>query len=120
FSPDHWNSRESSALPHRVFRWFTRCLRSSSAPTRLCVRPQPAGRLQNVCNVQVQRKMCFAPGGRMSRITVLMILLACSCATAAEDKVGRLPHLEFSAKTKQVRVECEMLACNAPLEFFCC
>jgi hypothetical protein len=35
-------------------------------------------------------------------------------------KVGKLPHVEFDAQEKQVRVECEMLACEAPLEFFCC
>lgn len=35
-------------------------------------------------------------------------------------KVGKLPHLEFDAASKQVRVECEMLAVDAPLEFFCC
>jgi len=35
------------------------------------------------------------------------------------DKVGRLPNVTFDVKKKQVRVECEALAVNAPLEFFC-
>src|SRR5689334_17573545 len=35
------------------------------------------------------------------------------------DKVGRLPHVTFDVKKKQVRVECEALAVDAPLEFFC-
>ena len=41
-------------------------------------------------------------------------------ASAAGGKVGRLPHVEFDPAHKQVRVECEMLAVAAPLEFFCC
>src|SRR5882724_3056657 len=66
----------------------------------------------------------------MPRSLILLALLAMSCAPAsparaadppaAEQKMGKFPHLEFSAKTRQVRVECEMLDCAAPLEFFCC
>ena len=41
-------------------------------------------------------------------------------APAPQQKVGKLPHIEFNPRTRQVRVECEMLAVNAPLEFFCC
>jgi hypothetical protein len=41
-------------------------------------------------------------------------------ADAAGDKVGRFPHVTFNVTRKQVRVECEALAVNAPLEFFCC
>ena len=36
------------------------------------------------------------------------------------DKVGKMPHLEFNITQRWVRVECESLAVNAPLEFFCC
>ena len=36
------------------------------------------------------------------------------------EKVGKLPKVEFNIATRQVRVECESLAVNAPLEFFCC
>src|SRR5688572_11311981 len=40
-------------------------------------------------------------------------------ATApAAAKVGRLPFLEFDARTRQVRVECETLGVDMPLEFF--
>src|SRR4051812_12809011 len=53
------------------------------------------------------------------------MLLTISCAAAADaapktDKAGVLPHLTFDVKKKQVRVECEALAVEAPLEFFCC
>ena len=41
-------------------------------------------------------------------------------AGAAGDKVGHFPHVTFDVQKKQVRVECEALAVNAPLEFFCC
>jgi len=59
---------------------------------------------------------------------LLLMTLACSCARAADpaatrsepEKVGKLPHVEFYPNRKQVRVECEMLGVNAPLEFFCC
>jgi hypothetical protein len=36
----------------------------------------------------------------------------------AAGKVGKLPFLTFDTRTKQVRVECETLAVEAPLEFF--
>ena len=35
------------------------------------------------------------------------------------DKVGKLPHVTFDVNRKQVRVECEALEVDAPLEFFC-
>ena len=35
------------------------------------------------------------------------------------EEVGKLPHLEFDAKQKQIRVECEALNCQMALEFFC-
>ena len=35
------------------------------------------------------------------------------------DKLGKLPHVTFDAKKRQVRVECEALDVEAPLEFFC-
>src|SRR5215212_5409671 len=35
------------------------------------------------------------------------------------EKVGRLPHVSFDVKKRQVRVECEALGVDAPLEFFC-
>ena len=43
-----------------------------------------------------------------------------AAAPGPADKVGRLPHVEFSVDRRQVRVECEALAVNAPLEFFIC
>src|SRR3954469_13881419 len=36
------------------------------------------------------------------------------------EKIGKLPHVEFNVEKKQVRVECEALAVDAPLEFFVC
>jgi hypothetical protein len=41
-------------------------------------------------------------------------------AAAGGEKVGRLPHVEIDREKRQVRVECEALAVNAPLEFFVC
>src|SRR5215213_6656485 len=69
------------------------------------------------------------------RAFVLAALLACVPAARGQDeparpgdrkpppapttnKVGKLPFLEFDARTKQVRVECEVLGVEAPLEFF--
>jgi hypothetical protein len=45
---------------------------------------------------------------------------ACAAEAPAAQNVGRLPHVEFDAVKKQVRVECKMLQVDAPLEFFCC
>jgi hypothetical protein len=36
------------------------------------------------------------------------------------NSVGRFPFLEVDARARQVRVECEALAVENPLEFFCC
>src|SRR6478736_5727316 len=36
----------------------------------------------------------------------------------AAGKVGKLPFLTFDTRTKQVRIECETLGVEAPLEFF--
>src|SRR3954471_3567877 len=36
----------------------------------------------------------------------------------ALSKVGKLPFLTFDTRTKQIRVECETLGVDAPLEFF--
>jgi hypothetical protein len=46
-------------------------------------------------------------------------LFACAQDAPNADKVGRLPHVTFDVKKKQVRVEAEALAVDAPLEFFC-
>ena len=37
----------------------------------------------------------------------------------AKGKVGKLPHVSFDPKKRQVRVDCEALAVESPLEFFC-
>lgn len=38
---------------------------------------------------------------------------------SAKPKIGKLPHVSFDPAAKQVRVEGEALAVDAPLEFFC-
>src|SRR4051794_14951479 len=43
-----------------------------------------------------------------------------AAGAAPGAKVGKFPLVEFDVQKKQVRVECEALAVNAPLEFFCC
>jgi hypothetical protein len=52
----------------------------------------------------------------------ILFLLSPSCGVAHADppKKGKLPHVEFDVEKKEVRVECEALNVNAPLEFFCC
>jgi len=63
---------------------------------------------------------------RMRRpMLALFAVLLSACASHAQDapttqKVGRFPFLEVDARTKQVRVECEALRCENPLEFFLC
>jgi hypothetical protein len=49
-----------------------------------------------------------------------LVLSAEAPAPAAGAKIGKLPHLEFDAARKFVRVECDALGTDAPLEFFCC
>ena len=60
---------------------------------------------------------------RFLPLFVLAIGMAAANGRAAEadqTRIGKLPHLELDPQKKQVRVECEMLAVAAPLEFFCC
>src|SRR5471030_1971004 len=40
-------------------------------------------------------------------------------APASRPGIGKLPGIEFNVKTHQVRVECEALNVQMPLEFFC-
>ena len=52
------------------------------------------------------------------------MLLLPSCASAqdppATQTVGRFPFLEIDARQRVVKVECEAIRVNAPLEFFLC
>ena len=59
-------------------------------------------------------------------LAVALVSLSCtSSSVGAQDakpqaaKVGRLAHVTFDIKQRQVRVECEALEVDAPLEFFC-
>ena len=45
---------------------------------------------------------------------------AAAAAATTQQGVGKFPFLEVDARAKQVRVECEALTVDAPLEFFCC
>src|SRR4029079_8182914 len=65
----------------------------------------------------------------LALLTLLMLLLIPACRSIAQDApppatqpqtVGHLPFLEVDARKKQVRVECEALRCENPLEFFLC
>ena len=59
---------------------------------------------------------------------LLVLLVIPACRSSAQDApaapqpqtVGRFPFLELDARKKQVRVECEALRCENPLEFFLC
>src|SRR5215213_3882467 len=59
------------------------------------------------------------------RWLVPLLALICSPAPAQESKPeappaksGKLPHLEFDVKARQIRVEAETLGVDTPLEFF--
>ena len=60
---------------------------------------------------------------RPHRVFLLALLFLPALCFAQDkppaEKVGRLPHVTFDVNKKQVRVECEALAIDAPLEFFC-
>ena len=43
-----------------------------------------------------------------------------AASPSTQGSVGKFPFLEVDARAKQVRVECEALAVENPLEFFCC
>src|SRR3954447_17083935 len=49
----------------------------------------------------------------------LALALLQSSSAPASAPVGRFPHIEIDVQHKQVRVECQALHCEAPLEFFC-
>jgi hypothetical protein len=55
---------------------------------------------------------------------VLLGVVSLGAVARADDapkpRIGKMPHLEFDLDKKQVRIECEALDTNAPLEFFCC
>jgi len=57
------------------------------------------------------------------RVAPLLLLLLSSVALAqpaTQPGVGKFPHVEVDVKRGQVRVECQALHVEAPLEFFCC
>ncbi|MGH7176141.1 MAG: YdjY domain-containing protein [Tepidisphaeraceae bacterium] len=60
----------------------------------------------------------------MSRtlIAVLLSCIACGACSAqnpSTQPAGKMPHVQVDVPNKQVRVECQMLGVEAPLEFFC-
>jgi hypothetical protein len=59
---------------------------------------------------------------RVSLVLLALFTLAgvVHAADAPKPRTGKMPHLEFDLDKKQVRVECEALDTDAPLEFFCC
>ena len=77
--------------------------------------------------------MRHVPNARSSVLMCLVLAALCAYPAAAcggaapvageaakADKEGKLPHVTFDVNKKQVRVECEALAVDAPLEFFLC
>src|SRR5439155_9662657 len=67
---------------------------------------------------------------RLALMVSLIASLVPACSSIAQPEapppattqpaVGRFPFLEVDARAKQVRVECEALRCENPLEFFLC
>src|SRR3954462_10252296 len=59
----------------------------------------------------------------MRSALLLAVVLSIAGTLKAQDGaagVGKFPHVSVDVKAKQVRVECEALDVEAPLEFFCC
>lgn len=60
---------------------------------------------------------------RVSCITPLLLVLAASCASAQTtrpaDDLVRFPGVVIDRAARQVRVECQVLLAETPLEFFC-
>jgi hypothetical protein len=54
-----------------------------------------------------------------SRIPLFALLICTTLCADPTPPVGHFPHIEVDVKNKQIRVECEALHCEAPLEFFC-
>jgi biopolymer transport protein ExbD len=58
----------------------------------------------------------------------VIVISICACASGAQPATqpaagargGKFPHLDVDVKAKRVRVQCEALRVEAPLEFFCC
>src|SRR5580693_7725296 len=53
-------------------------------------------------------------------LALLGAIGCCNSPGLADAKKGKLPFVEFDVENRQVRVECEALNVDAPLEFFCC
>src|SRR5438477_10390143 len=52
---------------------------------------------------------------------ILLVLFGTSFAQSpATQPIGKFPHLTVDVKNKQIRVDCEALAVDMPLEFYCC
>jgi hypothetical protein len=50
----------------------------------------------------------------------LIFSILAAAAPASRPGVGRLPHIEVDAKHRRVRVQCEAVRAEMPLEFLCC
>ncbi len=63
------------------------------------------------------------PVAMLGLLLATLILPACARAqvatTVPAGSPGNLPHVRVDVKNRQVRVDCEALAVDAPLEFFC-
>src|SRR5688572_23245752 len=65
----------------------------------------------------------------MKLLAVMLLSIFCAaCATAATTApasapatkpVGKLPHIQVDVNARQIRVDCEALNVDMPLEFFC-
>src|SRR5450432_1402706 len=61
---------------------------------------------------------------RFHRFIVAISLLSAGVVSAqsspaAQNGIAKFPHVEIDVRNKRIRVECEALHCEAPLEFFC-
>jgi hypothetical protein len=56
---------------------------------------------------------------RRIRLSILLLCIACVAQTRPSGVVT-FPHIEVDVPGKEMRLECEALDCNAPLEMLCC
>src|SRR5437867_4163598 len=75
-------------------------------------------------------RLCLSKGASMLKfrsisnsLAALMIWLFAPLALAEETPkpdASKMPHMSVDVKAKQIRVECQALNPQMPLEFFCC
>lgn len=53
-------------------------------------------------------------------VTGLLLLCSAASAQTQPTRIVVFPHIQVDVRHRQVRIECESLQCDAPLEMLCC